>query len=106
MDLFSIKYLYSDYFQIFVRGLFSSVTSCLLGRCHLLTVIFHFFLFSLIEFDFSNLSPFPQLLPAVKSNFFSSPTWLLADLLYTQYVRGPEGIASTSVKGLCSSWHT
>lgn len=41
-----------------------------LGRCHLFTLSFFISsCFLLIEFDFSNLSPFPQLLPAVKSNF-------------------------------------
>lgn len=92
------KYLCMDYFQVLLHVFWEDAI------CSLSFFISSYFL--LIEFDFSNLSPLPQLLPAVKSNFFSSPMWLLADLLYTQYVQGPEGIASTSVMGLCSSWRT
>lgn len=58
------------FYQIFVFGLFSNVTSNLLRRCHVFTlVIFHFFPFLLTQNDFSNLTPLPHLWPAVKNCF-------------------------------------
>lgn len=96
MVLFSIKYLYLDYFQMVLRIFWEDAICSLLQ----FLISSHFLL---KQHDFSNLTPLPQPWPAV-TNYFSSALWGFWQTFSAVSVS--ERTAATSVMGLHSSWHT